>query len=186
MINRSESQNVSSSSIRLLTKILRMLVEEYGATQVLKSLEGIAEENSESIVNALQKTMPARRRKKLTAIQLVMKNAAENEKLTALLDLAERFEKKRFLPSLIHIREFLQSVGSEHTRLKDRSTAFSIVLKELMKLSPEQIDDLISSAAFHGPSELAVISEAIKAAADNLGRLEGEANFGHDQNDQES
>jgi hypothetical protein len=87
-----------------------------------------------------------------------------------LLQLAERYDQKQFLPSVADVREFLIMMGERPVGMKDRQEAFRVLLQSLMRLPVERLQQFVRTALHSGPSELGPLSDAIAAAGERLPR----------------
>ncbi len=157
----------------LLNNLLHTLVQEWGHEEVQSALAHISD--SAGGIDARppegDSSEPAQRtRTKLLAIEQVARAHLPDAKAVALQELATRFDRKEFLPSVSDVREFLIMMGERPGAIKDRSTAFRFLLNALSGLPPERLERLAKSARHSGPSRLAPLSDAISTAAGTLPR----------------
>lgn len=156
----------------LLNKLLQTLVDEWGHEEVAAALASTTVSSNTPLPQHAVGPKPRRREKaaKLTAIEQIEQAALEGEQKTALLQLAERYDRKLFLPSVVDVREFLIMMGERPIGMKDRKEAFRILLRSLVQLPLEHLQQLVRSALHSGPSELGPLSDAIAAAGERLPR----------------
>ena len=86
------------------------------------------------------------------------------------MQLAERYDRKRFLPSVADVREFLIMMGERPIGMKNRKEAFRVLLQSLIRLPDDRLQQLVGTALHSGPSELGPLSDAIAAAGERLPR----------------
>jgi hypothetical protein len=159
----------------LLKSLLRTLVEEWGH----KAVEDALTQDSDSAgrtdahLHASGRPEGIQRRRsatKLLAIEQVARAQFPKTQEVALRELAMRFDRKQFLPTVSDVREFLVMMGEQPGAMKDRAEAFRRLLKALSGLPPERLERLANSALHSGPSQLGPLSDAISAAAVTLPR----------------
>jgi hypothetical protein len=109
-------------------------------------------------------------RARLGATGQVEQAGLEGERKEALLRIADRYDRKRFLPSVADVREFLAMMDEGPIGMKDRKDAFRALLRSLMRLPVERLQQLALTAQHSGPSELGPLSDAIGAAGERLQR----------------
>lgn len=169
----------------VLIKILGTMVDEWGFEEVTKGLHKVAVEHGISISGSdIQfKVRSARKHIKATAVQQISKELSQSEvapeKKKLLTGLAERFDRKEFLPSVSDVREFLIMRGQRPVGMKDRSEAFRILLRFLKELPLSVLNEIVSADSHSGPSRLGPLSEAIAAAGGRLQRQNIFEEFGH-------
>jgi hypothetical protein len=96
--------------------------------------------------------------------------APDGEKRDALLELAERYDRKQFLPSVADVREFLIMMGERPVGMKDRKEAFRVLSRSLIQLPLEDLQQLTRTGLHSGPSQLGPLSDAISAAGERMTR----------------
>src|SRR5580658_2025435 len=125
----------------LLTSILRTLVDEWGHEEVAEALDKFARRSHDSADR--RATRPKRLRQSsrtsLSAIGQIEKSGIEGERRDALLQIAERYDSKRFLPSVPDVREFLVTLDEKPIGIKDRKGAFRALLRGLIHLPMERL-----------------------------------------------
>jgi len=95
-----------------------------------------------------------------------------NGERETLLVIAEKFDRKEFLPSIGDIREFLAMMGEASAGMKDRLDGFRRLLSSLTQLPPDKLKRLASSTSYSGPAQLGPLSDAIKSTGDAIRRSE--------------
>jgi len=162
-----------TNRMALLNNLLRTLVQEWGHEQVQSALAHLSHSprGTDAPPPEGGGAEPVQRtRTKLLASEQVARAHLPDAKAVALRGLATRFDRKEFLPSISDVREFLVMMGERPGAIKDRSTAFRLLLTALSGLPPERLERLVNSARHSGPSQLAPLSDAISAAAASLPR----------------
>lgn len=149
-----------------LDATLRRIVDEHGLGSVLEALGKIASSD------ALANTSPAdggkakpRRRKvkpKPTAPTYVAKMDLPADSRQAIADLADRFERKDFLPSFGSVAHFCAAYEIDAPASKTRASAIPRVFKFIAGLDAAEIQKISDSGMFAGPSRLAPIADAIR------------------------
>jgi len=157
----------------LLENLLRALVQEWGHDEVQTALGRLGTSSgSDALSGGVEQNGHSKKRRsaRLGAVEQVARAHLAEAQAAALLELATRFDRKQFLPSISDVREFLLMMGERPGALKDRSDAFRRLLSALSRLPPERLEKLASSAQHTGPSQLGPLSDAISAAAASLPR----------------
>ena len=159
----------------LLNNLLRALVQEWGQREVEVALAHLSDTADSTDAHQLLRGETradhgTRRRINLPASEQVARAQLPGAQEAALRELAERFDRKQFLPSVSDVREFLIMMGETPGVMKNRSEAFRRLLKVLSSLPPDRLERLASSGLHSGPSQLGPLSDAISAAAASLPR----------------
>ena len=143
---------------------LRPIVRQYGLGSVLESLGKIADAQRESSVQAGadRGKKPKKRSVKATAPEYVSKLELSSEKVSPVVELAERFECKAFLPTFGDIAHFCQMYGIEVPASKTRASAIPRVFKHIAAMETEEIQRILDDGLFSGPSRLGPIADAIR------------------------
>lgn len=156
---------------RKLETTLRPIVQEYGLSSVLKTLGKIASDDTQSApplaVNGADKhNKPKRARKrspKPNAIEYASKMEFTDDKKIAVTTLAERFERKDFLPTFGDIRNFCDVYGINVPASKTRASAIPRVFKFLAnEMGADEVQRIVDDGMFSGPSRLGPIADAIR------------------------
>lgn len=152
---------------------LRPIVREYGLSSVLGTLGEIASSDTQSVTllngNGIEK--PKKTRAKPTATEYVAKMELPAEKRQFAAALAERFERRDFLPSFGDIAHFCQNYGIAVPASKTRASAIPRVFKFIANMETEEAKRMLDSGMFSGPSRLGPIADAIR----NYGRAARES-----------
>lgn len=159
----------------LLSSLLRALVQEWGHKEVETALGQLSEWDGRTHTQLPASGGPeaiqrSRKATKLRACEQVARAHLPEVQEAVMLELAKRFDRKQFLPSVSDVREFLVMMGERPGAMKDRSEAFRWLLKSLSGLPPERLDQLVNSGLHSGPSQLGPLSDAIATAAASLPR----------------
>jgi hypothetical protein len=165
-----------------LTKLVRMLVEEWGYDEVQRALAQLSEMGGGTLVSSAPEERAARqpsskregsRSKKLTAVEQVARLSIPDRERETLLGIAAKFDQKEFLPRVVDIREFLAMRGEDSSGVKDRLDGFRRLLRSLSQLPSDKLEGLMSSARYSGPARLGPLSDAIRSTGEALRRNEG-------------
>ncbi len=155
----------------LLNRLLQALVDEWGHEKVAAVLARTAVSPGDPAEHPpISKLRPPGKGPRPSATEQIERAALEGEQKDALLQLAVRYDRKQFLPSAADVREFLIMMGERPIDMKDRKEAFRILLRSLLQLPNERLEQLASSALHSGPSQLGPLSDAIAAAGERLPR----------------
>jgi len=154
---------------------MRRIVREHGLGSVLVSLGKIAEDAPQEQTASESKTalksgavyVKTRASKSNpTATEYVAKMELPAEKRQVAAALAERFERRDFLPSFGDIAHFCQNYGIAVPASKTRASAIPRVFKFIANMKTEEAKMMLDSEMFSGPSRLGPIADAIR----NYGR----------------
>jgi hypothetical protein len=161
---------MTKSSAKLLNDVIASLVEAYGADIVREAVARADRKNPDNASPPSQRgSSPAsdiqsdrrHRIQRPTAADLIRQYPVSSTKKQYVDAIAERFDRKQFLPSSADAREFLILSGEKPGSIKDRSDAFKQILTVLVRLPEKRLEDIATSAAHSGPSQLSAISDAI-------------------------
>ncbi len=150
-----------------LRTALQPIVQEYSLGRVLKSLGEIADarhETSEQLATSPNGVAKATTRKKpkVTASGYVEKMELPIAKSAAVAELAERFQRKSFLPTVNDIANFCQMYGIEVPASKSRASAIPRIFKFIAGMEADEIQRILADGMFSGPSRLGPIADAIR------------------------
>ena len=162
-----------------LKNALRSMVRKHGFDLVNESLQeiGFSElhiEKSKGNTTVSNKTADQQTHKKKsnpTAPQYVAKMPLPPEKEASVLELAEKFQAKSFLPTMGDISNFCQAYRIDEPSSKSRANAMPRVFKLIASMDINDIQYLLDSGMFSGPSRLGPIADAIR----NNGRANADA-----------
>ena len=150
-----------------LRDTLRAMVLEYGFDQVDASLREIgfsgrpnqkARVSNRSAVTRLT----TRRKPKPTAPQYVAKMELLPEIEPTVVELAERFQSKSFLPTFGDIVNFCRLHGINEPASKSRTNAIPRVFKLIASMEADEVQRILDEGMFSGPSRLGPIADAIR------------------------
>ena len=99
---------------------------------------------------------------KATAPEYVAKMDLPEEKVSAVTELAERFDRKAFLTTFGEIAGFCQMYGIRVPASRGRASAIPRVFKFVAEMEADDIQQILDDGMFSGPSRLGPISEAIR------------------------
>ena len=85
----------------------------------------------------------------------------DKKKQAILIDMAERYEAKKFMPNVTHVRTFLESQGIDVSRVKSRQQVTRSVFRNLAELEIDALRDIEDSGLYDPPKTLASIAAAI-------------------------
>lgn len=156
-------ESASDSPDPILERLLLHLVSEWGERQVGVALRHVTTERIES-GHGKASGHPKRASRKLSPHELAERVRVSKRKKSLMLELADRFDTKRFLPTISDIRTFLEIRGIEASGLKQRSSSFRKILSALTKMSAEEMEEIVELEAYSGPSRLGPLSAAIESA----------------------
>jgi hypothetical protein len=167
-----ERKRTMTSRKALLNSLLRALLQEWGQVEVQAALARLSNGGGETAAPPLGRgsELTPRLQTKLLATEQVARARLSDSQAPALRELAARFDRKQFLPSVSDVREFLVMMGERPGAIKDRSTGFRLLLVALSELPQERLERLANSARHSGPSQLGPLSDAIAGVAASLPR----------------
>ena len=155
-----------------LDSTLRLIVREYGLGSILEVLGKIASEHDTQsapplAVNGADKSAePKKTRKrapKPNAAEYAARMDLRPDKQSAVVALAERFERKDFLPTFGDIRNFCEISGIDVPASKTRASAIPRVFKFLAnEMDADEVQRILDDGMFSGPSRLGPIADAIR------------------------
>ena len=158
-----------------LNEILRTIVFRYGIERVDRALHKLRKTNDErmrtlELMVSETGEMPRRtslpeKRKKVTAQAYISKMDVSPETRTVLVNLANKFENKTFLPTLGEIRNFCALHGIDESSISSRVSAIPRIFGFLAALGMEDIQRILHSDSYAGPSRLAPIADAIRRSS---------------------
>lgn len=151
---------------KYLKDMLCLMVGRHGPEQVNRALREIVSahrrKNSNKAKASSKNSAKAKpEKKKTTALEYVAKMELPSEKRRGLAELARRFEEKNFLPSFRSIREFCRIYEIVEPASKSRVSALPRVFKFIATLETSDIQRILDSGRFSGPSRLGPIADAI-------------------------
>lgn len=165
------------SRIAVVDEMLRVLVNEWGYDVVLQCLKNVerlplsaldakpsgpalGQHRTANVSGEARDRMP-----RPSAVACVSRMGVPDEKREFLLALASRFEKRRFLPTIGDVRNFLEINHAPVGNLNKREAAIPKVFRVLLTLPDERLDKILREDGYSGPSQLGPLSDAIKASS---------------------
>ena len=150
---------------------LRSLVRRYGLDRVQRNLRDVAASSDSSkrreshgeIDSADSVISKKKSRNGINALECVAKMDLDMETRTVLVELAELFESKSFLPTLGDVRNFYHIYRVDQPEPKSRRDAVVRVFKFLATMEIAEIRRIATEGMFSGPSRLAPIADAIRS-----------------------
>ena len=170
-----ESQTMSAAKLR---KQLHMIVLRYGREEVERCLQemkspydlqdnpGHLEEEKTSPGHRTKTKFARKKRSKMTAPEYVSKMQLPPEKAPMVSMLADKFDRKSFLPTLADIRYFCQLHDIDEPASGARAGAIPRVFKFLAGMKVDDIRSILDRDMFSGPSRLGPIADAIRDGAE--------------------
>jgi hypothetical protein len=164
-------RSTTSSENQLLDELLKTLLHRWGGAVVRRHLD-VLEGKQGTRAKSRQIENRSKGVRRLTAYEYVEKRAqAFPERREALLELASRFDKKRFLPTVADVRNFLNTKEPDRKMIERREAAIAKIFQVLQSLSTEQLQGILRDENYAGPSRLGPLSEAIReSGAMRLGK----------------
>lgn len=154
----------------VLESLLKVLVDEWGygtVRECLASLDATRLDGKATTTLERGSKEPVRDRYP-SAIEIVEKGVnsglVDSAMSPLLLNIALRFDEKKFLPTLPHVREFVEMRGLELGNVKQRAAAFRKVLEILPVLRESELRALAGGKGHGGPTQLGPLAEAIRSA----------------------
>ena len=80
----------------------------------------------------------------------------------SVVELANRFQDKAFLPTFGDVVNFCQAYGIEEPASRSRANAIPRVFKHLASMEADEIKRIVDWGMFSGPSRLGPIADAIR------------------------
>ena len=149
---------------------LHSIVRQYGFNQVNRSLREIGSLDHQSKRSGRSSALPdssvsvklGKKRVKLSASEYIASMELPSKKVPAITELAKRFENKTFLPTCSDIREFWYIYGIDKPVSRSRADAVPRVFKFIAEMKADDIQNMLDSGMFSGPSRLGPIADAIR------------------------
>lgn len=153
----------------LLMSLLRPIAQEWTKKEIELALVEIWGELSASC--DISCDVPRIISKKITASEQVLRSKVSGKHRQIILELAGRFDRKEFLPSISDVKELLIMMGYHDVMIRDRSDSFRRLLRVFQELPLDQLKRIADSPRHSGPSKLGPLSDAISSAAASIPRL---------------
>lgn len=146
--------------VSVLSKILELLINEYGSEQVLRELARLQSSKSSEPHESKEKSRKPGKRK--TASDIVNALAIKDSNRRSLITrMAEQFDQKTFLPTIGVVKSFLDSRGYNDKFPKNRQDAAKTIIDVLNTATTADLEFLLDNKQFSGPSKLQSLSNAI-------------------------
>jgi hypothetical protein len=146
---------------RLLDDLLIVLGNRWGWPAVRQHLDVLEQQEMHQNRSKHSVKRP-RRASRASAYDYVQKKGQPSDKIGVILELAARFDEKRFLPTIADVRRFLGLRNFDWKAVVKRESAVPKIFDELLKMPSEQLDSVLRDGNYGGPSRLGPLSEAIK------------------------
>lgn len=159
---RSMPTQRSKEKENVLEDLLVLLVNRWGYPAVLRRLEALKGHDGDSRMRSVDKGSEVKHHR-LTARDYVERTDLPIRKKGILLQLAQRFEDREFLPTIGHVKEFLERRNVHLGSVRGRGAAASKVIETLRSLPDEHLEAMLHDESYSGPSRLGPLSDAIKA-----------------------
>ena len=155
-----------------LETTLRPIVQEHGLGNVLEALGKIASEYDTQSVSSLaingvdKQAKPKKVRKrapKPNAAEYAAKMELPTDRREAVVTLADRFERRAFLPSFGDVVNFCETYGIDVPASRTRANAIPRVFKFLAnEMDVDEVQRILDYEMYSGPSRLGPIADAIR------------------------
>ena len=169
--SKAEAIPKMSSKKRLLAEILCALINEWGRQEVERTLQQLGSRSAlseEAGAGHGPKHIQGETRRDNSATGYAVKFAAGTENKDLIVQLANRFDAKTFLPTLRDVSMFLSKRGAEGLHFKSRSDSFRKVFDVLAASSRDTLQKIVNEGVYFGPSRLGPLSDAIKATGESI------------------
>ena len=161
---------MSSSKLK---DTLRPIVIRYGLERVRSCLRSMELEGDSPVrsgratrdrllLDKDETKMSKRKGSKATASDYVSKLDVPDEKRRLLADVATKFDRKLFLPTIGDIGNFCHVYGIEQPTSKSRAGVISRLFFHMAKMETEDVRKFLEDGMYSGPSQLGPISDAIR------------------------
>jgi hypothetical protein len=146
----------------ILDDLLRLLIRRWGYFYVSARLAALKDRDSGSNV-PVPGGYDEPKRHRLTAHEYVERIDVPPRKRDIMLQLARKFERREFLPTIGHVREFLERSNVRVNSLRGRTAAIPKIVEILTGLPDDSLETMLHDENYSGPSQLGPLSDAIKA-----------------------
>lgn len=156
-----------------IEKPLRNLVARFGYANVQKELHKLNSVTAEVEVKRVSKrdkasgatngTGSKKKASKPNAERCVRKmDIADLTKREILYSLATKYEEKKFMPNVNHVRNFLSGGERDVSRIKSRQQVTNAVFKKLAALETSRLQEIVDRGLYGPPKRLASYARAIE------------------------
>ncbi|WP_424945939.1 hypothetical protein [Candidatus Spongiihabitans sp.] len=120
-------------------------------------------ESSNSVSPISKKSSPKKKPNALTTVNTI--NLADNSKREILIEMAEKFECREFLPHVSEARMLLESLGKKTGNIKSRTQVISRIFRALAEMPITELREINNHYTYTGQSSsLLPIAAAIARA----------------------
>lgn len=152
--------SISHNTEHLLDDLLLALVSRWGHDTVRARLDKIEVAQTGQSVSHQSN---AKRHRRLSALEYVEKNIKfPGIRRDLLLELASRFDQKKFLPTVGDVRNFLGPTTLNWKSIKIRDAVIPTIIAALQSLSDDKLQMMVHGSSYGGPSTLGPLADAIK------------------------
>ena len=147
-----------------LQAALRPIVEQYGYASVNQALREMKSTQSR-IGNRGENLRPeniSSKKKNLSAVEYVLKMDLPADRKSILVQAAEQFQRRLFLPTIGDIRNFWSVYRVEAQMPSSRAVGIPRIFKFMSSMDPKEVARILNARAFSGPAKLGPIAEAIE------------------------
>ncbi|MGR3914607.1 MAG: hypothetical protein OD918_08845 [Gammaproteobacteria bacterium] len=155
-----------------LQEKLSVLISGFGYETVRKTLgkmkagQSVCAKRSAAsrrIPGARSSDCAAKKRAKPNAVNTVTStDIADSEKKKILIVLAEKYEAKKFMPNVTHVRAFLSNGERDVSRIKSRQQVTVAVFKQLAALETGKLREMLERGLYGPPKRLEAFARAIE------------------------
>ncbi len=145
-----------------LAAALGELVRRHGLSSVLHGLAEVKVLPDMAASPAPVRGSPRKKVSRPSAVDYVGKMTLPSDKAEVLMRAAERFERKTFLPSIGHIREFCRVHRVPLSKTVSRANSVPRIFTYLAAMDTARITATLDRGAFAGPARLGPIADAIR------------------------
>ncbi len=151
-----------------LQKTLSNLVADFGYQNVRKTLSGMRSAKT-TTVNYKTKhenvviAKPSKKKSKPNAEKFVESLViTDAEKKEILVTMAKKYEVKKFMPTVNHVRGFLIDSVEDVSRIKSRQQVTIAVFKQLAILETDTLREIVECGVYGPPKRLEPFARAIE------------------------
>ena len=163
---------------KMLEELLRAIVRHYGFARVHLTLQTLKRGEDERTGEVPRKPSSGHQRSstrarsgskpKVTAPLYVERLDVQPDVRELLTQLAQMFEDKSFLATMADAREFCTAYGIDITSTPSRAASMPRIFRVLSSFSITDLEQIVHSTTYSGPSHLAPIADAIRRNAKHI------------------
>lgn len=151
---------------------LRRIINRFGYDRVNLSLRKIGRPAQETRGSVLRDPPPdnsastgkRKPRRRPTPLEYVSKMDLSRDRRQVLMEAADSFQNKSFLPATVDVRNFCEAHGIDGPSPRSRAAAAPRLLRFLATMDVGEVRRLLSSGMYSGPARLGPIADAIRNA----------------------